>query len=74
MAAVAGLLLVYGFHGNYRDVETLSHDVGALYYACGRAAWGAVCAWVCFACGHGYGGEFRIALGGPRVVDDFYKI
>ena len=60
VSTVLGMLLIYGFYGNYKHSKPLSPGVGAWYVSCGRCAWGVVLSWICFACGHGYGGEFYL--------------
>ena len=66
VSTITGLVLVYGMGDYYsvnlgclaKDAQCFSTAGAVLYAAFARAAWGAVIAWIIFACHTGYAGKF----------------
>ncbi len=63
VAAVTGMIVVYGLYGYYNPSEgfmkEMNPDTAAFYEATHRFGWSLALAWVVFACATGHGGSIK---------------
>ncbi|CAG5133433.1 unnamed protein product [Candidula unifasciata] len=62
LTAVAGLFVVFGFHGDLSGEYRSSLLVASVYNATFRTVWGACICWIIVACTSGYGGPIHAFL------------